>query len=364
MRLAARRSEWLPKPLFLACKNLYVVPARVGCNRGSVPLMGRMELHKRPFRKGVWLVLLVTSALSATEAHLSVTLQGQLGNQMFQIAAVHGQARRLGCAYSVPDLTERSDEAKNGKIGIALNYRNMFFRVPAFSVPNAPVYGEKKWAEYEPLCKVPDSGVRLKGYFQTEKYFEHCAEEIRQLFAPAAGEMEALALRHPVLKLPQKKVGIHVRIPFDPIHDSPHWHPAFGNLYFRKAIEILERTVRCPFKFLVCSNNLEAAKKILESIDRDFHFIESSSRFEDIRILSVCDHVIGSNSSFSWWAAWLGDRPGRTCIFPFPWLRDCKTPADVPDLIPVRWTVIECPEAVWSEDVFETVIKEKGNFKK
>jgi hypothetical protein len=36
--------------------------------------------------------------------------------------------------------------------------------------------------------------------------------------------------------------------------------------------------------------------------------------------MSLASHLIMANSSFSWWAAWLGDSEVRTVIYPRPWI--------------------------------------------
>ncbi len=49
----------------------------------------------------------------------------------------------------------------------------------------------------------------------------------------------------------------------------------------------------------------------------------------DFYLMYVCDHAIISNSTFSWWAAWLSDREERTIVAPgdvSPWGNDWLTP--------------------------------------
>jgi hypothetical protein len=35
--------------------------------------------------------------------------------------------------------------------------------------------------------------------------------------------------------------------------------------------------------------------------------------------MSLASHHIIANSSYSWWAAWLGDKPGQIVIMPDRW---------------------------------------------
>lgn len=57
----------------------------------------------------------------------------------------------------------------------------------------------------------------------------------------------------------------------------------------------------------------------------------------DLHLMSQCSHHIISNSSFSWWAAWLGDHPDKTIIAPAKWFGGIDTRAA--RIVPERWTV-------------------------
>jgi hypothetical protein len=54
--------------------------------------------------------------------------------------------------------------------------------------------------------------------------------------------------------------------------------------------------------------------------------------------MSDASHLIIGNSTFSWWAAFLRDRPGRTVIAPRPWI-DYKR-FNERDLLPPDWITL------------------------
>jgi hypothetical protein len=66
-------------------------------------------------------------------------------------------------------------------------------------------------------------------------------------------------------------------------------------------------------------------------------FIEGNNQFEDLCLMSLCHHNIISNSSYSWWGAYLNQNPNKKIIAPKNWFTDQKP---LNDLYPKNWIVI------------------------
>ncbi|MBP9152448.1 MAG: alpha-1,2-fucosyltransferase [Flavobacteriales bacterium] len=63
----------------------------------------------------------------------------------------------------------------------------------------------------------------------------------------------------------------------------------------------------------------------------DFH--------EDLRLMTHCKHHVIPNSTFSWWAAWLGEHEGQIVVAPKRWLN--STDVEYNHVVPDRWHKIE-----------------------
>ena len=88
----------------------------------------------------------------------------------------------------------------------------------------------------------------------------------------------------------------------------------------QKAIQRICNEVDSPL-FFVFSDDLAWAKNNLQLAERA-NFIAhntGTSSYEDMRLMSLWSHNIIANSTFSWWAAWLGYQPGKLVFCPKKW---------------------------------------------
>ncbi len=254
---------------------------------------------------------------------------GRFGNQLFQIAATIGAARRNGCAVGFG----------------AWPYEPLFagrLPHPPGSLPETVPLMETSFF-FRPI-EVRES-CHLIGFFQSEKYFAHCAAEIRSLFAPNAGIRGDLAARYGGM-LAQDTCSIHVRRA--DYLTQPFFTQLWATDYYEKATASFGADVR----FVVFSDDIAWCRMHFQG--QRFTFIEGQSASDDFFLMSACAHHIIANSSFSWWAAWLGANPAKRVTAPWNWFTgEFGNPAvpfvagpphhgfhDTRDLIPGSWARI------------------------
>ena len=111
---------------------------------------------------------------------------GQLGNQMFQYAALKGIANQNGYNYCIPNHDEIFNDGLGNKLHIELfkpfvleNFNDLNVQVID---QDRPVVSEGGFHFNQELFNNCPDWVCLSGYFQTEKYFKNIEQEIREDF--------------------------------------------------------------------------------------------------------------------------------------------------------------------------------------
>ncbi len=167
----------------------------------------------------------------------------------------------------------------------------------------------------------------LFGYFQSPIYFKDIADSLRaELNDLIAGAVSASQLLVRQVTIPNS-VAVHVRrqdylkIPAFQVCDSSYYHIAIHRL-----------RERLPgARFHIFSDDPEWCRG--EFREDDEEIIDSgnqaSNPLYDLHLMSLASHHIISNSSYSWWAAWLGEKAGQQVLMPDRWYSgDIKAPIE------------------------------------
>lgn len=255
---------------------------------------------------------------------------GRLGNQMFQVAALMGYAKRHGVTYYIPKW-----RAENGH-DLTKIFTGPFNLDPTLVKESSKTYLEKS-LDYMEIPKVSDY-VSLHGFFQNEKYFQNCREEVVEAFSPTEEIEDTVKKRNRGTF--EGRCSIHVRRGDYVSHSDIHLNLTMS--YYNEAIKIMK--AKGYKKFLVfsddldwCRHNFKGEKSLWGNTEYEFSD-KNTANYEDLFLMSFCDAHITANSTFSWWGAWLGRNPKKIVIAPKKWFGP-KGPQQH-DVIPKNWTSI------------------------
>lgn len=186
----------------------------------------------------------------------------------------------------------------------------------------------------EEISGSPDN-IYLIGYFQSWKYFDEIRDElIRELQPPDSPEGENREILSKIEAC--NSVAVHVRRgDYFSIEENRRLFGVYDMGYFHNAIEMISKKIPNPV-FFVFSDDIDWVRKNLVS-DQKMIYVGNNRNnpAEDLRLMYSCRHDILSNSSFSWWGAWLNQNKDKIVIAPEKWLSDEEY--DTSDLIPPGW---------------------------
>ncbi len=274
---------------------------------------------------------------------------GRLGNQMFQYAALKGIAAHRGYEYTIPPenpkiqidnygLIEAFELSDNKKIG----WLNTQYDIIA----------EKHFHFDEDLFNTFPDGSGLYGFFQSEKYFKHIEDEIREDFTFKDDIYEPC--KEFISQYGDDIIFLHVRrsdstgrTEYFPIADIGWFEEMLE--YFPKDVPVLILTDKLDW---VKSQKLFDQDRFLLSEQREYSknlvwngrgkMEYTLSPWIDLCLMSLCNGGIVPNTTFGWWGAWLQKSKNKKIVYQHPYFgpiftRQNEAYIHVRDMHPEDW---------------------------
>lgn len=235
---------------------------------------------------------------------------GRLGNQLFQYASLLGIANRHSTEVILPEWDIADYFAHKPNIGKVTP-------TASFNEPNF---------HYTPIALNPLETTDMLGWFQSEKYWEHCKDEVKD------------ALKFKPVNLLNIPIGksIAISIRRGDYVGNPNYELLGADYYYLALIEHFPDWRN--YNILIFSDDIPYCKIHFQCM-HNVHFVEGFSPIEQLIIGSMCDHFIIANSTFSWWMAYLGEKEHSKIIRPaYLFDGELLRTSDSKDFYPERWT--------------------------
>ncbi len=282
---------------------------------------------------------------------------GRLGNQMFQYASLRGIAANNNLEFCIPP----EDTPNYANYGLFecfklpnVKHTGLIGQAPTGFAPTPGSLDEPGFEFDEELFNNCPDNVNIDGYRQTEKYFKHIEESIREdyqfndeIYAPCKEYMDQFNGEIALLHI---RRGDNIGRPdWYPIPVVEHYEYLLDKYFENKPI-------------LICSDDLDWVKEQPLFKDDRFHLSEtrvyypdqvlngkgemetSLVPYYDLCMMTLCNGGIIANSSLSWWGAWLQKNRTNPVIAQDPWFGEKLSFNNLKDLIPEDWIVEKIPE--------------------
>lgn len=245
---------------------------------------------------------------------------GRMGNMLFELASAYGIAKKSGRKLVLPcwpyekyfkgrvEIVERKIEEKTEIKEQGFSYCGEYFQA---------------------RLKGPQPHYNISGYLQSERFFEHCIQDVKEFFTWETSEFERVYEKYFSL-INKQCTAVHVR------RGDYVGHEGYINLpldYYKSSLNILKDRG----DVLVFSDDIGWCIKNMQLLSKNIHFIQGNSPIEDLYLMSLCNNCVIANSSFSWWGAWLGEGKGEI-IHPGVMFKGSMKDYNIKDYYPKRWT--------------------------
>lgn len=247
---------------------------------------------------------------------------GGLGNQLFQYA--------YGKALSLEKNEEMSLDISWYRGRISRTYMLKHFAITSEEVSPFKLFTVKLFSKEKYLSDP-------LGEWHKEKYFKKYSDVIRKEFTlkePLSDTSTTLLKKIRATN----SVSIHLRGGDYLLGNKSGFHSICSPEYYTDALEIISKEISSPHFYIFTDDIPWAKEHIKLPVEHTFVSNGTNPPHEELFLMSSCKHNITANSTFSWWAAWLGTTEkngGKIVITPKKWFNDSAL--DTSELLPPNW---------------------------
>jgi hypothetical protein len=269
---------------------------------------------------------------------ITANLNGGLGNQLFQIFNLIN--------YSLSNKIEFYFNPQNQKKNERPFYWNNFLKslkpfIKSIKIQHS--YKEQNFNYIEhPTYETINNSFKFEGYFQSYKYFISNEKEIFKIIN-LYSQRDDVKNKYKQVYNFENCISIHFRI--GDYKNKQMYHPILNVNYYINSL-----------KYILGKNNnicnvlyfYEENDSIIVNSKIDIMRIEHSNitfkpintnipDYEQLLLMSLCNHNIIANSTFSWWGAYFNLNENKIVCYPNTWFGPSFSDKSCNDLFPDTW---------------------------
>jgi len=269
-------------------------------------------------------------------------LIGGLGNQLFQIFTIISYSIKHNISFIFPkEKFDKSDRKTYWetelfkKIQLSITENN--------EIPDLPILWEHELGNQNiPEVKY---NFKLHGYFQNERYFKYNFDKIYN-FMEIENTKSKIKEKYKEYFQNKNTISIHFRLG-DYKHLS-HTHPIIDINYYKNSLETILKNNENNYDILYFYEKEDeiTVNSYIEFLKKYFpenNFIQINTVIEDweqLLLMSCCNHNVIANSSFSWWGAYFNMYENKKVTYPSIWFTE-NVNKKASDICPKQWIQIQ-----------------------
>jgi hypothetical protein len=233
---------------------------------------------------------------------ITVRLDGGLGNQLFQLAAAHHFAKQSRREFHVYSLESPRTVHSNAQYfdTIFTKFRDFYrsIQIPCRCIQENAQYRPAEYCAM--IAEYPYHTILLDGYFQKYWYVDDSFLDLLTLDTSILAKYPDIG-KHTFVHI---RGGDYLRIPNALLDLKQYYKTAFK--------KCADETM-----FYIFTNDRAYASQFVEDIP---HTFVDENELDSLVLMRECARGICTNSSYSWWGAFL--RRNRPIYIPFKWTNE------------------------------------------
>ena len=279
---------------------------------------------------------------------ISINIMGGLGNQLFMIftTLAYGIQRNLKVVFPYHSNMLNRHTYWHSFLKDLVIFTTEY---PQNQTSDTDVFNLAQYHEpgfyYTPLPNMDN--VLLYGYFQSPKYFDEFKQQIFKILNLFDKQQNVKTKFSGLFDRSDEVVSIHFRL--GDYKEKRYHHSIMNYEYYENALTYIVDNSPAVSRVLYCcesEDNDYVLRQIVRLQNRfpDIEFFkipDIAEDYEQMLIMSCCNHNIIANSSFSWWGAYFNGFQEKIVCFPSAWFGEGYQNYSHSDMIPSDWIKIQ-----------------------
>jgi len=188
----------------------------------------------------------------------------------------------------------------------------------------------------------------LDGYFQSYKYFDLEWSVLKWVLS-LESQQDAVLATHGKIYIVEGLPTIAMHFRMGDYAQLPDHHPIMPFEYYSASLALIAQKCETANVLYFCEqeNSDDIAGRMIEPLKMRFPaytFIKVSDSIPDwqqMLLMSCCNHHVIANSTFSWWGAYMCGHKEKIVCYPSMWFGPKLKTHDTKDLCPDNWCRIK-----------------------
>ena len=256
-----------------------------------------------------------------------VRVYGGLGNQLFQINFGHFLHEKFNQKVYFDFSFFKTQGKRKPLVRLILreinqppkNITKRFIKFNSFRLNQLynKIFNKNYFTEFDPKIQIDENqNYFFDGYWQDQKFLTKDSIQFQKVkFSKVAKDYLDQ------IQASKKSISIHIRRTDYLSKKNQKIFKILDEQYYSSALELIKNLGVTNSDIFVFSDDVKWVNDNLK-LSQKFTLVENTNEIDDLFLMSICNHNIIANSTFSWWGAYLNSNKNKIVVGPKDWYKN------------------------------------------